>query len=38
MVVAVILFISGTPYYKINKPQGSLLTPVFGGIWVREFI
>ena len=38
MVTAVILLIAGSPFYQMNKPQGSLLIQVFGGIWVSLFI
>ena len=36
MVAAVVLFMAGFPYYEIKKPQGSILTEVFGGIWVSS--
>jgi len=37
MVTAIILFIAGSPFYIMNGPQGSLLTQVFGAIWVSTF-
>ena len=37
MVAAVILFVAGSPFYEKNKPEGSVLTLVFGGICVSSF-